>query len=389
MSNSSSTLDSKESSEVLPGAGGFLRRCRAFLAPLLLLLPFGFPILLSGEFVPAWMVARAQKAGIPLLVLQRYSDHNFSLKVSAANAQRPEVLVLGSSRTNQWRSKHFYPYTFYNAGNISARINDLQAVLDRLTYDPRVIIFSLDFFMFSDRWAPHAENVAKNDIVFPSEAAYILRKLLRDITFGSAPYFPTLREPIYGQMAVGLQAAQLGNGFRSDGSYQYGAVYSGKADGIVTPERAFERIELGKQPFMFGDSSDPGQKVAFLNFVNEAKSRGINLVALTTAYQPPVVEAMASSPRHGLWREFRSTEFQSWIKHAGVLAFDFTDTASFNGSEDEFIDSFHPSEPAFSKQLLTMWTRKEFSDLLPRLEPEKVAAALQSATRYEVYRNEF
>ncbi len=389
MLNSSSTSNFDRDERCGLTGADFRKRLGRFLIPFLALPFIGFVLFLTGEFVPARIVAWAHSKGYPVIFLQKYSDHNFALKVAAANELKPDVLVLGSSRTNQWRSKHFEPYSFYNAGNISARNADLTEFLDRLTYNPRVIIFSIDFFMFTDAWSPQSDNVLKEDISFPDEAAYILRGLVGGYLDGTARLIPNLREPVYGSIAIGLQASQSGNGFRKDGSYQYGTLYRGSSQGLVSVSVAKQRIEDGTAPFLFASAADGAQIDAFQRFVKKAKAKGISLVGVTTAFDPSVVSAMEASSKHQLWRTFRSKAFRSWLDSLGVVTFDFTELSSFNGRPEEFIDTFHPSEPAFSRQLVTMLTRKEFSTLLPKLNVDHVRSALSHANAFEVYRNQF
>lgn len=388
MRSNSSTSSSETLVSAGPGASDFFARVRTFLLPFLILPVLAVPFLLSGELVPVSVVAWAQSRGVPLLFLQKYSDHNFGLKVTSANMRKAEVVVLGSSRTNQWRSKQFAPYTFYNAGNTAARLGDIAQFLAKLEYDPKVIIFSLDYFMFSDSWSPESDRMAKGDIEYPHEAAYILTQLARSYVNGSARLSVWPKEPNYSQWAVGL-SAQNGVGFRLDGSYQYGTIYRGMKAGAATPDDALQRIEKGVAPFIKSAKPDAAELSAFRELVNAARKRGIALVGVTTSYNPVVVDAIERSADHGLWRLFRSAEFRSSLESLGVITFDFTDIGSYDGRAAEFIDAFHPSEPSLSRQLLAMMKRPEMKALLPEIRTGEIAAALQQATEFEVYRNSF
>ena len=97
---------------------------------------------------------------------------------------------------------------------------------------------------------------------------------------------------------------------------------------------------------------------------------------------------MQASPRHHAFREFRSAESAAWLASLGVDYFDFSDLKSIDGDPSEFIDPYHPSEPAYLRMLIRMASKPEVADLLG-VDTDYLASRLSSATRLEVFRNEF
>jgi hypothetical protein len=124
-------------------------------------------------------------------------------------------------------------------------------------------------------------------------------------------------------------------------------------------------------------------------FARVARERGIRLVAITPPYSPEAVEALDRSSRHGNWRQFQSDATAEWIRAQGILHFNFTRLSSFDGRKEEFIDPFHPSEAASVRMLLTMLRDPTARLWLPGIDENDLRRHLASATRYEVYRNEY
>ena len=80
---------------------------------LFLLLPVAYVVVTSaiafygGEFTPLRQVAAEQAEQTPLLYGRAYRDNLFAYKLISAQYRKAEVLVLGSSRVQQFRSLLF------------------------------------------------------------------------------------------------------------------------------------------------------------------------------------------------------------------------------------------------------------------------------------------
>lgn len=369
----------------------FCLRLAVFLAPLVLIgLVVGAFAIRSGELLPVSLIARLQTLHRPFIYLAEFSDHTYRLKVDAARLFKPNVLVMGASRANQWRSAMFKPETFYNASNCIYALRDYRRMLADLgDYAPRVIIFSVDFYTFNSIWDQGFGSVSHTDLAGPesAEEAYIFRSLIGRARHDPGELSLNPRDPLYGVPALGLVAARIGAGSRIDGSYQYGASILGIPG--VSLDSALHRIAVGKEPFQFGNRIDEGQRREFERFVELARKKGIALIGITSPFAPALVQALDRSPRHEIWREFQRPEFADWIKQQGVIYFNFTRLESFGGKVDEFADPFHPSEPAQLRMLLTMLRAPAIQALFPNLDPVLLEGRLKQATSFEVYRNEF
>lgn len=73
----------------------------------------------------------------------------------------------------------------------------------------------------------------------------------------------------------------------------------------------------------------------------------------------------------------------------GIHYFNVTDLSSFDGRDDEFVDAFHPSEPACIRMLITMLRDPAVRALLPGVDAAALGRLLASATSLEAVRNQF
>lgn len=368
--------------------GRVLRRLALFLSPLILvgLIAAGL-MLRTGELLPASLVARLQTASQPFIYLTRFTDHTFGLKVEAVKLLEPEIIAMGSSRANQWRSAMF-PISFYNGGNAFYTIDDFIAAFDAWDQtSPRLVIMTIDYFMFIDALATVADGKAKNDALTQKELAIAIQGVLRTATTHPWILFPDQREPIYGTPALGLNAMSIGTGSRIDGSYQYGHAMLDFQQ--VTVEQAVAIVADGDRwPLQGGDRMLPELRAKFETLANMARDRGIRIIGVTPPFAPDVVAALQVSPRHGAFREFRSPETAAWLVSLGIDYFDFSDLASIDGDPSEFIDPYHPSEPAYLRMLIRIASEPEIAGML-EVDTDYLASRLADATRLEVFRNEF
>jgi hypothetical protein len=389
MFSSSSTSNSDAELALAGSLRRFRLRLVGFFAPIALI---GFIVagvaLRSGELLPVDFIAWLQTFGKPFVFLTQFSDHTYALKLDAARRRKPEILVLGSSRANQWRSAMFRPYTFYNAGNAIFAIGDFYRALEQLEdYHPRVIIFSIDYFTF----VPAFDSVYKSQSRVEvggwgsAERSFILRSMFQEAARNP---FGLLRGPGDVVPALGLSAIKTGTGARLDGSYQYGQVIHGPPQ--VDAEGAAAGILTGKQwPTPAASRLDETLLHEFERFTELARQKNIALVGVTMPFVPAVLTAFEQSPLYDGWRQFESQQMREWIQKQGVIYFDFTRLQDFGGKPDEFVDPFHPAETAYLRVLLAMLDDVRFGALFPNIELGVLRDRLKQATPFEVYRNEF
>jgi hypothetical protein len=349
----------------------------------------------TGEFTKInSVVNRFQTAGAALLYGPKFSHRTYRLKVEGTAAVKPEILVIGSSRTNQWRSAMFRPYRFYNGGNSVNTQKSYQRFLEEIGLPkPKVVIFSLDFFSLDDTWDSQYQNLAYDDGMDIGSPLYlkVLRSLM-DAAAESPRKLIVTKEPIYSVSALGLNAAQRGGGFRVDGSYQYGpplSLYKKNGEWDIEETDSLERIRLGKAPFVFGDKLSKERLRELEDFAAYAKANGITLIGITMPLYPTTLQSLGRSPRHNNWRYFNSDTMANWINKQGILYFNFSRIETFGGRAEEFVDAFHPSEPAYLRIFLTMMKDARMREIFKDISVSDIENRLVKATPLEAYYNDF
>jgi hypothetical protein len=278
----------------------------------------------------------------------------------------------------------FHPETFYNAANAIFVLRDFRRMFEKLDYAPRVMIISIDYFTFLPKFEFIYRLQSKDDMggLGSPEQIRIIEGVFDEAARNPKVLLPTRDDD--GVTAIGLSAIKSGTGFRLDGSYHYGRVPQLRDDSAVAA------IQAGTQwPILPASHLDDNLLREFERFTDLARQKGIALVGVTMPLVPPVLNAIEESPLYPAWRQFESAPTRQWIERQGVIYFDFTRLDSFAGKADEFVDPFHPSEPAYIRMLLTMLREPAFRALFPKLDPSVLEARLKQATPFEAYRNEF
>src|SRR5438105_3236288 len=102
----------------------------------------------AGEYTPLRQVIALQAGDQPVLYGRAYRDNYFSFKLLSTLYHQPDVLAVGSSRTQQFRSMFFDKdsATFYNAGQAAQSIYDMKQFINALdpAHLPKVLILGLD-----------------------------------------------------------------------------------------------------------------------------------------------------------------------------------------------------------------------------------------------------
>ena len=324
----------------------------------------------------------------------KFTNRAHQLKVQGAATVRPEILAIGSSRMNQWRSAMFHPYRFFNGANTINMQRDYRRFIEDIGYPkPKVVIFSLDYFTLDDKWdAQYRGQTYDDDMRFASGLFLKALRGVMDDALDSPRSIIVGQEPIYSTPALGLYATRMGNGFRGDGSYQYGSFISKYKGGSVWyPDdcNCQDRIKFGRGPFVFGDELSKDRLRELEDFAAYAKTEGIILIGVTSPFHPSVVETLERSTRHSSWRIFNSRTMSDWFKSRGIIYFNFSRIEAFGGRPDEFVDYFHPSEPAYIRMFLAMLKDPKVRNIFSDISISSLESRLLISTSLEAYRNDF
>ncbi len=344
----------------------FVIRLLLFLTPLLILyaLPFGV-LWMAGDLADVNRIIDLQARHDKVVVMgMGYSNPNKYYKLRSLQTQRPQVLVLGSSRTMQFRSKLVRPgVTFYTAGGSVGDCNQLSTILSRIEpgHEPNVIIVGLDQCFFNAN--PDVDTEADAPNVFGGAAdTYTVfttnfKKVYMDYFRGKYRLGDVCRQSTQPEL-VGMQAKVAGSGFRNDGSYRYGRHVLGSPEHKVfdTPQYGdvFEKVAGGAARFRYGQEISPAAIQSLGVFLETCSKRGIHVVAFVPPFASAVLHKMMSMDDKYAYIPKIMPALSPLFAGRGFTVKDFTDLATLGASEMEIIDGSHGSEKAYVRVFLLL-----------------------------------
>jgi hypothetical protein len=389
----------KKSAEMLDGAGFFKRLGIIFCTALLL--PVGGLALAYrlGETIDVAIPARRQAAGENLLYLPRFVNRQFDYKILRIADVKPEVLVLGSSRINQFREEMFAPYKFYNAGNTIWTLEEAQLFVSAIPPNavPRVLLFNVDALMFQqgargqdvvDRYSEGRWPGIKRSI---SDQIFAMREMVRFL-FRHPRFCPNPNQDRYSQRTALGMLACVGHGFRNDGSIQNSAAVGQTEVALIAKTqkmfaswvREFDaRRAIANKP-QSALRPDPKKWAVLGKLVEAAKRRGIDQVILFTApFAPEFYRHFLEDPiEAALERSFFSDEGRQKLAELGVPYVDASRVLFDEDLNDEMIDFSHSGERAHMRMLVALLDNPGVARALPLLDRLSVQRAILAMNRF-------
>lgn len=321
-------------------------------------------------------------------------------KLSMIARQNPDVVFVGSSRSGEFRSAMFKPYSFYNAGFTSWTLDQMTEMVDRImtVSKPKVIIATVDYFMFTNAYAGSVEDRAMHfdrDWRFRYDSFFNFIKVLtaRPQVFKDF-VLPRLlgREAgsLDGLKLVGINAFSDKFGFRFDGSYSYAEGQLRMAPRQIAENKGLIEMAPG------GPEIDAKQMNSLERLGTLARQRGVTLVAVQLPYWKASVDFLNTDVQYrhyaGVWRQFESDAMRHKFEELGIPYFDLC-CISLSAKKEEFIDAVHIGERGMIEVLLTLAQDQRFRTLFPALEVDRLKADLDTAQKgnniFNVYGNRF
>jgi len=345
----------------------FLKKVSLFFLPIMaIFLILEVLAFYSGELKPVKEVINLQSYGGKEIIFGReIADQSIrKYKYLSVLSKKPEVLVLGSSRVMQIRKEMFDVNTrFYNAGGIAHNIADIVDFM-RLLPDntkPKTIILGVDFYWFGDRSDliyGVSNDLKKIDDSYQWRAhLYVDRFLLLQIIEDPSYIAKILdrKDPIGGEFPIGLQALS-GDGFRDDGSYQYGSYIRESEDGIgyIDREETLDRIKYGTSPFKRGSVFNEERLNLLSEFLRISQEKGIKVIGFAPPFSAEVLNSLENSVYHKELLSSFETRVPEIFTKFGFSFFNYSDQSSLNINNLYMFDGMHSSETAMAGMLLNI-----------------------------------
>jgi hypothetical protein len=340
-----------------------------------------------GETLPFTWAAQEQAEDPDLLWSAGRQENYASFKLARVNIVRPDILVMGQSRLGQLRGAMFHPYSFYNLSRVSWPYETYVEILRHLPggYHPKVIIFSLDYFMFNPLYSKYYANLAP--IYGAPNHGDSLADVLLELRKSPSLIFASHRSPA-GLPVLGLAAYKNSSGTRQDGSELWPAPLLKETGG--DPDM-LHKIKWDDPQFFQADAMDKGEMKTFEEFVTLAHSKGITLIGVQMPMYGPVVRALKQNPHYGILRDFRDHIASGYFERLGIIVFDDLTFPPYTDDYRYFINALHPTEAVNAAVVVQMFSDPRVKAVLPKLDTAGLQRKLEqnknADQHYDLYRN--
>lgn len=326
----------------------FLRVIACFLIPVMLVYGlFSVVLWRSGELTPTTSVIDSTLAGETKLFGLAYRDETQAYKHAMASAKSAELLVLGTSRSMQFRAGFFQTDSFYNAGGSVPYLPQALNFLERLPKEslPRHLLLVLDQYFFNEIWSAPGNVREIPPYTFEADFAPIkaLRRTMADAVDGKYEIAKLLQNS---NEAIGMAAAARGAGFYPDGSYSYGtAVLHPEASADAGFADTLERIQHRTKRFEAGEMVSPYSIEALAYLLEFCDLNDILVTAVIPPYAPTVWKTMEATGDYSYIPQLYPKLYPIFAYY-GYELFDYTYLPET--TDEMYIDGFHGSDRVYA-----------------------------------------
>lgn len=320
---------------------------------ILKLLLFSLPIILiiCPSLLVLYMAGEIDGESDYVMPLQKnqliglaYTDIREAYKFKMTDSiLQPEIIALGSSRIMQVKSDFISnDYHFYNAGGAVNNIYQYQLFLKELSYTPKLLIISIDQFLFNPNYQNQTAIFNPKCYEFPEHnLAYLLNSFIRDFYIGKIDFNKILQNK---NRNIGLNAIINENGYKYDGTHQEKNLINNPLAEDYNFKDTFQRIAQGNRRFEYREHADTTMVGIIDLFLNECDKKGIAVVAIIPPFAPAVLQIMNDTGKYAYLYEIYDILIPCFNNHKHCYLYDYTDITAMNVYNYDFIDGFHGSE---------------------------------------------
>ncbi|MBI3522163.1 MAG: hypothetical protein HY071_03565 [Chloroflexi bacterium] len=281
-------------------------------------------------------------------------------KLEQAKMEAPQLLVLGASAVQEFRSFMFPgcegPGCFYNAAGAARPIGAARDVFAALSaeHPPRVLLLGLDYWQFNPEIQSAEGGPDRRPGPEVDYAIAVARSLLpllvedqrvRDVVLGRAPIPPRRR---------GLEAIVHGAGFRPDGSFAYPASELAKVSAqtpLQRDEGTRTLVNDGIGVYVRFSDPDPAVVADLEELLDLARRRGTTVVGFSNPVGDSVADAIAATPGTAAGFAAVRDTLVSVFARRGIPFVTVERTSEVGCGGEERWDGFHYSEVCTARLL--------------------------------------
>ncbi|BEU86839.1 hypothetical protein TAMA11512_03030 [Selenomonas sp. TAMA-11512] len=303
------------------------------------------------------------------------------LKYGVAAEKKPDIIALGTSRTMQFRDAFFRDSIFFTFGGIGDSVDAMKDVFDRTSLDnaPKIVILGVDWDWFNPKY-PHAvpENALDSDNLL-NQRMYVYKSLFRAVSQNPKirtqllhPEFNTA-DTIGKRPTIGLADGANDDGFRSDGSYQYGEYILHPKSLEERLADTYDRIEKGDRRFDAADEIDKSELVKLEALIHHMRQRGCHVIVFLPPFPDQIYQSLLASAGHSAFMLQFEDAIRNLCEKQNVSFFDFSNMAWLGATDEEAIDGFHASERTYGRIVLRF---QEDEKISPYINAEYIEECL-------------
>lgn len=361
----------------------FIKKTVLLLIPLLLILgtPNYLAFIYGEAFVDFEKVIEGDRFE---LIGQKFSESNtLWLKTKIINKRKPLIVALGSSRVLQFRRQMFKD-EFFNYGYTTTKNSTILPTLKLVSRESKLkyLIVGIDQWNFNKSWdkTSYPNYQSRFPRLKNSLDVVSLFTLVTEILKFEGNHTSSKGK-------IGLNAIHHGNGFRRDGSRNYGVLIDKLFKGDTTYEDykfqdTFRRIEDGNRRFQYGNKIDTSQLNYIYDLIDYCESNDIKLIFFLPPFAPTVWKVMTESGNYSYISDLDNHMKTISMKY-DIPYFNFSGPGVLNYTDEEMIDGFHGSESVYSKILLHIAC--ENSDFAEIIDTEVIHGALESRESLNIF----
>lgn len=356
---------------------GSEKAARIFVLPFLLLLGTAWFCLAlgtvflgrAGELTPVREVVTRQLARGGLYG-EALRDNRRAYKWALYDAVRPDIVAIGSSRTQEFRAD-FFNTSFANLSGGILTFDEADSFIDTMLakHIPKIVIFGVDYWWFDTRRAEASRRMrydrsGEGDISLGDRLVPV-RWLLQgkfpanDMASVLSRIAPDAFGPPQGALAVLNHT-----GFRPDGSWAW--------LNIATAAHNDPGLEFVPSPAPPGQPLYDAANLDHLTaLVKKMQAQGIKVILFLP---PEMAQAVAVHRDHpGDFPVFAA--LRGTLERLGAPWFDFDDARNIGGTDCEFIDSVHAGE-VLGVRMLKRMAADSATGLGRSVDPVRMDAAI-------------
>jgi hypothetical protein len=305
-----------------------------------------------------------------------YNGNDLKYKVELVRQVKPEIVVIGSSRSMNVRDIVFTK-PFVNCGGVSSNLIESETFVSEMlkVHVPKVVIYFIDYWWFN----PKSEQISNRYKIDETARSYTkLFPPLEWIRSNKLPWQLYQDVVLHGRYEneytsfenLGLFAIRYSSGFRTDGSY-FNSRSVQQNEGLVRyywdeikqiEEGKNERVNLG-----LGDFVKEEHVKWYLRTLDRLRENGVQVIVVL----PPVAPLHLKAIRSHVKEPYVTPLARRLEKDVSPL-YDFTDFESSGGSDCEHLDAYHIGDTASLRVLRAILERSPDSPLKPYVDKKKL-----------------